>query len=199
MPRVLAIDPFSPSPQVVKQAADALCAGRLVVLPTETVYGLCAHPDRPEAVRAVYDAKGRDDTKPLAFLAADVNQVRAGGATLHAAAERVACRFWPGALTLVLPVAGEAVGFRVPDHAVPQQVITQVGAPILATSANRSGDPPATTAAQAIAQLGDAVALVLDGGACSGRQASTVVSALQDELEILREGAISRADLEGAA
>lgn len=199
MPKVLVIDPLSPDAAVIAEAVETLQQGRLVVLPTETVYGLCAHPDRPNAVQAMYDVKGRDPGKPMAFLASDIGQVRAAGARLTKAAERVAQRFWPGPLTLVLPVDDRTVGFRVPDHKVPGCVMKELGGPILATSANRSGQPEATTAVEAIAALGEAVALVLDAGPSEGAVASTVLLALQDRLEVLREGALSKEEIEGAA
>lgn len=199
MPKVLAIDPLAPDAAVIAEAVEALQKGHLVVLPTETVYGLCGHPDRPEAVRAMYEVKGRDPGKPLAFLACDIDQVRATDARFTAEAERVAQRFWPGPLTLVLPVGDQTVGFRVPDHKVPRCVMKELGCPILATSANRSGQPDATTASEAVDALGDDVALVLDAGPSEGAVASTVLLALQDRLEVLREGALSRAQVEGAA
>ena len=199
MPRVLAVDLHDPDPVVMEMAAHALSNGELVVLPTETVYGLCAHPDRPEAIRSIYNVKARDETKPLACLASDVNQVRETGAIFNEEAERLARDFWPGALTLVLPVGKKAQGFRVPHHAVPCHVMSYLGGPMVATSANLSGSPAATTAHDAIAQVGRSVSLVLDGGPCKGKKASTVVSAMDRSLKVLREGAISRMQLCGAA
>lgn len=199
MPRVLAVDLHDPDPDVVEMAAHALWNGELVVLPTETVYGLCAHPDQTQAIRSIYHVKTRDDAKPLACLACNVNQVRAAGATFNEEAERLARDFWPGALTLVLPVGSKTQGFRVPDHAVPCCVMSRLGGPMVATSANRSGNPATTTAQDAISQVGNSVSLVLDGGPCKGKKESTVVSTMNGTLKVLREGAISRKQLCGTA
>ncbi len=181
------------------RAAAALAEGALVVLPTETVYGLAADARRPDALARIYGAKRRDAGKPVAFLAADVAAVEAAGAVLSPPARALAARFWPGALTLVLPCGEGFEGFRVPDHALALDIVRRCGGLLRATSANLSGEPAALTAGEALRTLGDAVELALDAGPVTGGEASTVVRVAGDRIEILRQGPLSSAELEAAA
>jgi L-threonylcarbamoyladenylate synthase len=173
-----------------------LKAGGLILLPTETVYGLAAAADRPEAEAAIYRAKARDPRKPIPLLAADIDAVARFGARFSPRARRVAERFWPGALTLILPVGDRWEGFRVPDHAVARAVASAAGGVLRVTSANLSGEPAAVTADQAGAALAGRVDLILDAGPCRWKQASTVVKAADDEWTMVREGVIPWADLQ---
>ena len=188
------------APDDIARALEELKAGRLVVIPTDTVYGVAARPDDPDAVGAVFAAKGRPSDKPLPILAAtpsDLDRVAALGD-----AARLAARHWPGPLTLVVPRApgfdhdlggepggweSQGVAVRVPACEVALELLRASG-PLAVTSANRSGRPPATTVAEARAALGDEVRIYLDGGICAGR-ASTVVSLL-GEVELLRAGPV---------
>ena len=102
--------------ETLDAAADVLNRGGVAVIPTDTVYGLAAHPAHPDAVERLYSIKGRDARKPIALLAADADAVAAFGATLPPAAATLAAERWPGALTLVLPCGDDFEGFRVPDH-----------------------------------------------------------------------------------
>ncbi|WP_293474436.1 L-threonylcarbamoyladenylate synthase [Phenylobacterium sp.] len=181
-------------------------AGGLVLMPTETVYGLAADAADPRAVAAVYAAKGRPSFNPLIAHVADVAMARRI-AVFDARAEALAARFWPGPLTLVLPVAdGEAVcdlaragldtvAVRAPGHPVAHALLEAVGRPVVAPSANRSGRPSPTTFADAVEETGEAVAAALDGGPCAVGLESTVV-ALLDEARLLRPGAVTRAEIE---
>ncbi len=195
MPSVRRLDPAHPDPEAIEQAVRALERGELVVVPTETVYGLAADPERAGALDRIYAAKGRPEDKPIPRLAADVRQVEREGAELEPAARRLAERFWPGPLTLVVPARSGPVGFRVPNHAVTRALLRRMGRVLAVTSANRSGERPARTAQEAAAALGDAVALVLDAGPSPGGVPSTVVSVAGGRVEILREGAIARAEI----
>jgi len=182
----------------VDAAVACLRAGGVVVLPTETVYGVAALADNSSAVEELFVRKGRPADRRVAVLVADLDQARSlavvDGRTIALA--EVA---WPGPLTMVLPTApgsDEAtVGVRCPDHALVQAVATSVG-PIATTSANRSGDPTPADAASAAASLGGDL-LVLDGGRCTGMP-STVVDLTVDPAVILREGTFTAADLEAA-
>ena len=182
----------------VETAVACLRSGGLVVLPTETVYGVAALAVDPEAVAELFVLKGRPADRRVAVLVADLDQARSlavvDGRTIALA--EVA---WPGPLTMVLPTApgsDEAtVGVRCPDHALVQAVATSVG-PIATTSANRSGDPTPADAASAAASLGGDL-LVLDDGRCTGMP-STVVDLTVDPAVILREGTFTAADLEAA-
>jgi L-threonylcarbamoyladenylate synthase len=187
-------------------AAAALRAGGLVILPTETVYGLAADAANPRAVAAVYAAKGRPAFNPLIAHVSDVAMARRI-AVFDDRAERLAARFWPGPLTLVLPVRDEAavcdlaragldtVAVRAPAHPVARALLAAFGGPVVAPSANRSGRPSPTTFADAVEETGPAAGATLDGGACAVGLESTVV-ALLDVARLLRPGAVTRAQIE---
>ena len=174
-------------------------------MPTETVYGLAADASNARAVAAVYEARGRPSFNPLIAHVADVAMARKV-ARFDARAEALAAAFWPGPLTLVLPVADEAavcdlaragldtVAVRAPGHPLAHGLIEAVGGPIVAPSANRSGRPSPTTFADAMEETGAAAAAALDGGPCRIGLESTVV-ALLDTARLLRPGAVTRAEI----
>ena len=187
-------------------AACALREGRLVLLPTETVYGLAADAGDPRAVAAIYAAKGRPAFNPLIAHVADVEAARRI-AVFSPEAEILAAAFWPGPLTLVLPVqpggrvcdlarAGlDTVAVRVPAHPLARQVLEAFGGPVAAPSANRSGRPSPTTFEAAVSETGEAAAVALDGGPCEVGLESTVV-ALLDAPRLLRPGRVTRDQIE---
>ena len=196
-------------PSALREAAAAMLSGGIVGLPTETVYGIGVVP-RPEALAAVIAAKQRPEEKGIALLIDGLDQVD-GLVEVAPPARRLAARYWPGALTLVLPlvrpelvpeaVTGgrDTVGLRIPDHAVPRALARELG-PIAVTSANRSGEPPAQTPEELIASVGHSLALVLDDGPVRGGVASTVVAVDRGGgLEVLREGALDAAAIYSAA
>jgi L-threonylcarbamoyladenylate synthase len=190
----------------IAKAAAALKGGGLVILPTETVYGLAADAANARAVAAVYQAKGRPAFNPLIAHVADVETARRI-ARFDDRAEQLAARFWPGPLTLVLPVADETavcdlaragldtVAVRSPAHPIARALLTAFGGPLVAPSANRSGRPSPTTFADALEETGAAAAAALDGGPCAIGLESTVVSLLE-EPRLLRPGAVTRAEIE---
>lgn len=198
--------PTDPETEAVAAAAVALRAGGLVILPTETVYGLAANAADPRAVAAVYEAKGRPSFNPLIAHVADLAAARRI-ARFDARAERLGQAFWPGPLTLVLPIADPAavcdlaragldtVAVRAPAHPLARRLLGAFGGPVVAPSANRSGRPSPTTFADAVEETGAAAAVALDGGACAVGLESTVV-ALLDEARLLRPGAVTRAQIE---
>ena len=175
-------------------------------MPTETVYGLAADAADPRAVAAVYEAKGRPSFNPLIAHVADIVMAREI-ARFDDRAERLAAAFWPGPLTLVLPVrdtdavcdlarAGlDTVAVRAPAHPKAQALIAAFGRPVVAPSANRSGRPSPTTLADAVEETGVSAVAALDGGPCEVGLESTVV-ALLDEARLLRPGAVTRAEIE---
>lgn len=192
-------DPRRPDPEAVAQAVRTLLNGELVVVPTETVYGVAADPRVPGAVERIYRAKQRPPGKEIAFLI-DRDGWRSTPAIAdHPAARRLAERFWPGPLTLVVAEGDAWTGYRVPAHEVTLAVLRGLGHRIAATSANRSGRPDPRTAQEAAAELGDQVALILDAGPAPGGVASTVVRVRQHDLEVLRPGALSVAQITRAA
>ena len=199
-PPLQRIDPAAPAPALVAAAAAALLAGELIVLPTETVYGLAADPRNPAALARIFEAKGRDAGKPVALLISDPAQLAGEGASFPPVARRLAGAFWPGPLTLVLDGPAGTIGVRWPDHPVPLAVIRRFGRPIGATSANRSGEPEARTAAEAAAALGATVALILDGGPVHEMAPSTVVRVeASGAWRVLRAGAIPAEKIQAVA
>jgi len=190
------------------EAALAMQAGGIVGIPTETVYGIGVVP-RPEALAAVIAAKQRPDDKGIALLIDSLDQLD-GLVDVTEPARRLADRYWPGALTLVLSlqrpelipeaVTGgrDTLGLRIPDHPVPRALARELG-PIAVTSANRSGEPPAQSAEELIASVGHSLALVLDDGPVRGGVASTVVAVDHDGAwRVLREGALDTAAIAAA-
>lgn len=194
-PRVLHVDRGRSDEGAAGAAAAALAAGRLVIIPTETVYGLCADPRSEVAMAALCAAKGRPEEKKTACLVGGLGHIIVAGAVVCPVVRALADRFWPGPMTLVLDTPAGPSGFRWPDHQVALDVVTAFGRPVAATSANRSGEAPAQTAAEAVAALGDAVEVVLDGGPVPGGVPSTVVRVRDGRIEILRAGAIPEARL----
>ena len=190
-----------------EQAAEVLRRGELILLPTETVYGLGADAGDPKAVASVFAAKGRPQFNPLIAHVASLEAARVIG-QFNEAAEALAKAFWPGPLTLVLPVADrsrvcdlaraglDSVAVRVPAHPLAQQVLAAFGGPVVAPSANRSGRPSPTTFADAVEETGAAVGAAVDGGPCDVGLESTVVSVLDDRVAPLRPGAVTRRQIE---
>ena len=194
-PLVLKTVGRDPDPDLLKPALRALGAGRLVVLPTETVYGLAADPRSREAMAALYRAKDRPEDKPIALLAASAAQFEEAGITLSGRARRLAQRYWPGPLTIVLPGPEGFVGCRVPNHPVTHALLVSFGRPLAVTSANLSGTPPALTAEDARVVLGHAVAVIVDSGDAEGKVPSTVIKVVGEDVHVLREGSIPSSEI----
>ena len=188
-------------------AAEALRAGKLVILPTETVYGLAADAGNPSAVAAIFEAKGRPRFNPLISHVPDAAEAETI-AIFDARARALAEAFWPGPLTIVAPVrdrdrvcdlarAGlDSVAVRVPGHARARAVIAAAGCPVVAPSANRSGRPSPTTFEDAVEETGFAVESAVDGGPCPVGVESTVVSVLDGRVALLRPGSVTREEIE---
>jgi L-threonylcarbamoyladenylate synthase len=188
-------------PSDVGAAARLLKAGELVAFPTDTVYGVGALVWDAAAVAKLYVAKLRSPDKAIPVLLADPADVTLVARDLSALALRLAGRFWPGPLTLVVPkgervpdevtAGGATVAVRVPAHALARDLIRAAGAPLATTSANLSGQPSPVTAEEVAAQLCDGIAMILDGGRCPGGVPSTVVDVSGPEPVVLRQGPIS--------
>ena len=189
----------------VARAAAALRGGQLVAFPTETVYGLGADATNAAAVAKVFAAKGRPADNPLIVHAADADAAKQVVADWPKMADKLAAAFWPGPLTLVLPAGGAVapavtantgnVAVRVPDHPLALALLRAFGGPVAAPSANRSERVSPTTAAHVRVELGDAVAIILDGGPCRVGVESTVLR-LGDSPTLLRPGGVTRAQIE---
>lgn len=207
---------------VVHRAVQTLAEGGLVVFPTETVYGVGASARSAAGVQKIFDAKGRSEQDSLALAIKSAEEASDYVPNPGRIAERLARRCWPGPITLVMEHGRKSneeftsgglinqlpadvlkavapngtVGLRVPADDTMLAILQMLAGPIALTSANRSGEPAAVTAKEAIASLGDHVALVLDGGPCRYGQASTVVKATADGITCLREGVVSQSALE---
>lgn len=169
----------------------------MAAFPTETVYGLGVRLGDAAARRRLAALKGRDPGKPFQVLLAGVRQARRIAPAMPEAARGLAEAFWPGPLTLVVRDAnGRWQGLRVPDHPVPRAIIRRLGRPLLATSANRAGEPPARRADEIARIFGGHVGAIIDGGVARVGKPSSVVKVWHRKWELLREGAISRARIE---
>jgi L-threonylcarbamoyladenylate synthase len=202
MPDILPAD----DPECAAYAARLLKAGELVCYPTDTVYGIGAAATNDTAVRRLYAVKGRPLSKPLPLLLA--TPASAGlVAEVTPLAHTLMNRFWPGALTIVMRrhtdfrslalAGGDTVALRVPDHDLVRDIIRLLGEPITGTSANRSGARAPTAASEAAFQLGDMVALVIDGGRAPGGEESTVLD-ITGPPSVLREGPVTRREIKEA-
>ena len=193
----------------VAEAATVLRDGGIVAVPTETVYGLAADASNANAVAKIYAAKGRPDFNPLIVHVPDVEAAEAI-AHFDDTAAALADRFWPGSLTLVLPIKADAkiapavtaglptIALRCPSHPVMQALLLASGLVVAAPSANRSGAISPTTAAHVAAGLGDAAPLIIDAGACRAGLESTIVAVRADGWQILRPGPITASEIEAA-
>lgn len=202
--------------QDVDAAVALLSAGKLVGLPTETVYGLGGDATNAGAVASIFEAKGRPRFNPLISHVSCLEAARREG-VFSPLALKLAQAFWPGPLTLVVPrqeaSSGQAassvcdlacaglatIGLRIPAHALTLEVLRAFGRPVGAPSANISGHPSPTTADHVRAEMGDKVSLVLDGGPCSVGIESAVVAVSGDQATLLRLGGLSRAELEAVS
>ncbi len=193
---VLHVEDRSALSEELSRAGAILRRGGLVAFPTETVYGIAVSARDPAAVDRLYAIKGRPRTKPMTVMVADTDPVLEIAQDPSPLALRLMRRFWPGPLTLVLPDReGRKTGFRLPAHPLAQGLVREAGVPLFVPSANRSGKPPATTAADVLEQFPTELDLVIDGGPAEGGVASTVVQVEGDELTLLREGAIPESRL----
>jgi L-threonylcarbamoyladenylate synthase len=190
----------------VDKGISLLKRGGVIAFPTDTVYGLGASARDFAAVERVYDVKERPRDIPLPLLLGGISQISEVAESVSPLAWRLAEKFLPGALTLVLPksasvldvitAGGHTVAVRVPAHPVPLALIAGLGAPLLGTSANLSGRPSALEADEVCAQFGDSIDLVIDGGRCPGGRESTIVDVTGEVPVVLREGAIALSELE---
>ena len=198
MVEVLPVRGDDPDPEVVARAAGILRRGALLIYPTETLYAIGGRADSAGAARAVRRLKGRDDGKPLPVVAADEAQARTLAADWPEDALRLARRFWPGPLTLVLPAAAPVpeevtagrgtVAVRVSGLALARALCRAAG-PLVSTSANQAGAPPPIRCPEAVAQVGKGAALALDAGPGGGAP-STIVDLCGPRPALLREGAV---------
>ncbi|MHA1652000.1 MAG: L-threonylcarbamoyladenylate synthase [Candidatus Helarchaeota archaeon] len=201
MVKILKVDPITPNLTLIQRARTYIAEGKLVIFPTDTVYGLAADPFNEIAVNKVLEVKRRDKSKGFPILIANLAMAK-DLVEFSPIAISLAMKFWPGALTLVLPlkkpisdsVTGyrNTLGVRIPNHPIARQLAET---PIIGTSANISGQKSPITAEDAIVQLGDAVDLVLDSGPAKEGQPSTIIDLTGPSPKVLREGTIKYSQL----
>lgn len=195
-------------PRALEVTIAAIQRAGVVAIPTDTVYGLAASLKFPDALARIFAIKGRDESKPLPILLSSAATLPRVSPALDPRWQAFLSRFWPGPLTAALPTqeglpeavlaADRTAGIRVPDHSVTLAILERCGGALAVTSANKSGEPPACTAQEIEAQLGDAVDVILDGGLAPCGLPSTVVRFTGDTISIVREGAIASATVQAA-
>lgn len=194
------------SSNTLTKALETLKAGGLVAFPTDTVYGVGALAFDGKAVESIYAAKDRPVEKAIPILIGDSDDLENVATNIPQTARKLAIRFWPGPLTILVPKrvdlpeavsATETVGVRVPDHNVARQLLLAAG-PMAVTSANISGAQSPVTAEEVYEQLGGRIALIIDGGRTPGGVPSTLVDCTAPELKILREGPVLLEQLHAA-
>jgi protein-tyrosine phosphatase len=200
---------------VIQRAVEALSSGKIIAIPTETVYGLAASALQPAAVKRLWELKGRDSSKPFAVAVKSLEDSLDYVPEMSPLARRLARRCWPGPVTLVMDdhpesvihqldqsvidatVPTGSVGLRVPDHDVTLQILRLCAGPIVLTSANLAADPAANDGQTVLNDLGDHVDMIIDAGPTRFQNASTVVKVDGDRLTVLREGAVKESVLRG--
>lgn len=191
--------------RALEEAISTLQHGGVIAFPTDTVYGIGASLEHPEALRRIYDLKGRSPDKPLPILIARVTMLDTLSPDVDERLVALAEQFWPGALTIILPAADHlpaevkapdnTIGVRLPNHSIPLTIAERAGGAIATTSANLSGEDAAHAAAQIQDAFGATIDVVLDGGFSPQQNASTVIRVVDGEIVVLREGVISAAEL----
>lgn len=195
------------SAAALREAAALLQSGETVAFPTDTVYGLGAHALDADAVQKIYEAKGRPSDKPLIILIHDRAQLHTVALKISEAAEKLMQAFWPGPLTLVFQKQPgvvpdyvtrglDTVAVRMPNHPAALALLKLADVPVAAPSANLSGNPSPTTAAQVEQELSGRIAAVVDGGVCQVGVASTILDVSREVPVILRKGSVTKAQLE---
>ncbi|MEA5076785.1 MAG: L-threonylcarbamoyladenylate synthase [Coriobacteriia bacterium] len=209
MNKVIHVDPENPSAEVVNLAATLLKDGGIIVFPTETVYGIGASATSCIGSQEIIDIKMRPKNKPLPWLVDGEDALETYGVDVPDYAHRLARAFWPGALTIVVKAADivakefrddrDTVALRSPDHPLVRELIRSNGAAVVTTSANTSGEPPATSFEELEERIIAAADIVLDGGETPHKLASTVVDCTGPEPVVTRVGPISEAEVMAAA
>jgi len=190
----------------IKSAIEVLRRGGVVAYPTDTLFGLGADALNEAAVERVFEIKGRPQGMPLPLLIGDPEQLKMVADIVTESAWKFATAFWPGGLTLVVPVGpnvpalvtarGWKVAVRLPDHPIPRELARGLGRPITGTSANRSGGPEPSTAELVQKQLHNTIDMILKGGAAPAGRSSTVIDITSDQPRVLRHGVVSVEQLE---
>lgn len=194
--------------RALEQAISSIQHGGVIAFPTDTVYGIGASLDHPESLRRIYDLKGRAPDKPLPILIARIEMLDKLSPDVDERLVDLAERFWPGALTIVIPAADHlpaevkapdnTIGVRLPNHSIPLTIAERAGGAIATTSANISGQNAAHAASEIRDAFGSSIDIILDGGFAPQENASTVIRIVDGNIMVLREGVISSQELEAA-
>ena len=198
--------PNVPSAEALGAAVAALAEGRVIVFPTETLYGIGADALNPSAVECVFALKARDTANPIPVLVEDQAMLSQLVTAVPPVAEKLIARFWPAPLTIVLPARPDiaaplvnqrgGIGVRISSQPIAAALVNQLGRPVTATSANPSGQAPARTVAEAIAYFTGEIEIFIDGGALASKTGSTVVETVGSEhIRIIRQGDVSNSAL----
>jgi len=189
--KVLRVDPDNPEALSIRKAAELLRSGGLVAFPTETVYGIAASLSDDKAIERLYEVKMRDRGKPFTVHIADIGMIEKMGCAVTPEAKRLIDKFWPGPLTVILKSKdGRKTGFRMPSNKVALELIKAARVPVVAPSANISGNKPPTDAESVLEELDGLIELVVDSGPTAIGIESTVVDMTVSPPKVLREGAI---------
>ncbi len=195
-PEVLVINRKHIDVNIIQRAAKALRAGKLVVMPTETVYGIAANADSASAMRRLRKLKNRMDEKPFTFHLDDLDKVHTYISDISAPGKRLMNRYWPGPLTLIFPHIGPlGLGLRVVGDKIAQKIISAANVPIVATSANLPDEKPAITGFEAKKSIGSFVDIIIEAGTAQFQDASAVVAVAKQAFNIKREGVIGAANI----
>jgi L-threonylcarbamoyladenylate synthase len=205
MSEIIKISPQHPEQDLIIRASRVLQNKGVIAYPTETVYGIGSNVFAVESVERIYRLKNRDQSKALIVIASDTIQIGDLVSDIPEAAEKLMENFWPGPLTLVFKASADlqqsafrhsqTIAIRIPDCSICLALLKTCGFPIISTSANHSGEPPATNAQQVEKMFGDQLDLIVDGGETPSSTPSTVVDVTRLPVRILREGAISRLEI----
>jgi L-threonylcarbamoyladenylate synthase len=201
MTTILKINPEKPETDRIDEAVALLKKGGVIAFPTETFYGLGADALNEAAIEKIFGIKGRDFKNPILVVVGDRGQLDAFAADIPEVAQKLMDRFWPGPLTIVfraaqsvspkLTAGSEKIGIRLTSHPIAMEISKKLGGPLTATSANLSGAPECSSAAEALSQLQGRIDGVVDGGQTPGGKGSTIVDVTASPIKILREGVIA--------
>ncbi len=203
MTKIIKSNPENPEPERIDEAVSILRGGGVIAFPTETFYGLGADARNETAIEKIFGIKGRDFRNPILVVIGDMQHLDTFAAEIPAAARKLMGRFWPGPLTLVfmaspsvspkLTAGSGKIGIRLTSDPVAGELSKRLGGPLTATSANLSGAPECSSAAQVLSQLEGRIDGIVDGGQTPGGKGSTIVDATVSPVKVLREGVISAA------
>ena len=198
--KIIKVDPKNPEDKHLREAAEAIKNGGLVIIPTETVYGIAANGLNQKTLERLYERKKRPKDKPLSLHIANKEKVEELASGITPAAYRLMDKFWPGPLTVVLNSKEKgSLGIRMPDNRIALEIIRQAGVPVVCPSANISGEKPPVTFEEAIKDLDGLVDLAVNSGPTEHKAESTIVDLTSEGAKIIREGAIKKNEIEAVA